>query len=200
MPKDEEKEEHVVRLLPKMERQMAVVRCALVQVWMMKETMMIIGATQDVSRDFAHQQAQIPDPAKKESELGPLHIRILERWIVELQKHYEQAKEHDPSVQADKALADLQTYVDWTADKTYADLADQLPVLKLARAWNKGVVKVEVTIDLHSETGHVWKNWTVPFLFRIGGRRQISVEPKGDLARRLQSWMDAKDQAKGPRR
>ena len=178
---------------------MAVVRCALVQVWMMKETMQIIGATQDVSRDFAHQQAQIPDPAKKE-ELGPLHIRIWERWIVELQKHYEQMKANDPSVQADVALAELNKYVEWTKDKTYADLADQIPLLKLARAWNKGVVKVEVTVDLHSETGHVWKNWVVPFLFRIGGRRQISVEKKGDLARRLQSWMDAKDQAKRPRR
>ena len=104
VPKDEEKEEHVVRLLLKMERQMAVVRCALVQVWMMKETMQIIGATQDVSRDFAHQQAQIPDPAKKE-ELGPLHIRIWERWIVELQKHYQLMKENDPSVQANVALA-----------------------------------------------------------------------------------------------
>ena len=83
VPKDKEKEEHV---------------------WMMKETMQIIGATQDVSRDFAHQQAQIPDPAKKE-ELSPLHIRIWERWIVELQKHYQLMKENDPSVQADAALA-----------------------------------------------------------------------------------------------
>ena len=160
---------------------------------------MIIGATQNVSRYYARRQAQIQDP-QKEAELGPLHIRIWERWTQELATHYQQMKETDPSIQAEQALLELKTYTDWTADKTYADLVDQIPVLKLARAWNRGIVKVEVTVDLHSETGHVWKNWVAPYLVRIGGRRQTSVEPKGDLARRLQAWMDAKDQAKGPRR
>ena len=54
-------------------------------------------------------------------------------------------------------------------------------------------MKLEALMDKQSDTGKLWSAVAQTYLKRTAGRLQMGAEPKGDLERRLQAWIDQED-------
>ena len=68
---------------------------------------------------------------------------------------------------------------------------DELQVFKTAKAWRRGACKLELCCTKSSKMGIFINNVLSRYLVYMRFRMQLSVEPKGDLERKIQAWIDA---------
>ncbi len=61
---------------------------------------------------------------------------------------------------------------------------------KLVKAHSKVNIKLELMIIPGTQTMAIWNDIIGSLLTTQGGRRQHGVEPRGDLERKLQKWLD----------
>ena len=86
----------------------------------------------------------------------------------------------------------LQDYLTTKSNAEYYELVDEIQIFRKGKAHQKGTAKLEMSYDKSSHTGKVMKHVFAPMLVDMGARRQLNVEPQGDIERQLQAWMDAR--------
>ena len=87
---DSQKDETLVLQTVKISRQLAIARAIVIQTWMVQVGWDIMKAHIAAGQDYAFSASQISDPATREQELGPQHVRI---WMSVIKYLTEQAQE-----------------------------------------------------------------------------------------------------------
>ena len=70
-------------------------------------------------------------------------------------------------------------------------IGNEVMHLQLKPAFRQEKIKLEAMMMPNCPSGSLWTNIVSPLLIFEGGYIQKGVEPKGDLERKIQGWLDA---------
>ena len=87
-----------------------------------------------------------------------------------------------------KKLNDYLAYIHQLGEKYIG--RNEVLHLKLNNAYKQDRVKIEAMVIPGTPSCLIWTETILPLFVGHGGSRQTGVEPKGDLERRVQQWLD----------
>ena len=149
----------------------------------------LITATKDQTRDYAVAYADAVEIAAKE-KMGPMRLRVLEKLCSYFLKWWEDYQELPMEGIRDPAIAALKEFVSKARTKVWAQLHMEVPVLRAAKAWTQGTIKIEYSVTPGTDAAELFQKVVYPYLRKQGHRQMIGVEPKWDLERKLQALRD----------
>ena len=161
----------------KLSRQMATVRASTLVCWMCRDRDGLITATKDQTRDYAVAYADAVEIAAKE-KMGPMRLRVLEKLCSYFLKWWEDYQELPMEGIRDPAIAALKEFVSKARTKVWAQLHMEVPVLRAAKAWTQGTIKIEYSVTPGTDAAELFQKVVYPYLRKQGHRQMIGVEPK----------------------
>ena len=99
--------------------------------------------------------------------------------------------DHELYAQARRLHMELEKHLQYFTTQGNTKIANEIMHLQLKAAYKQDKINLEV-INLPNTPSHsLWKNIVCPLLESEGGYEQKGMEPKGDLERNIQSWVDS---------
>ena len=125
-------------------------------------------------------------------KLDPIQCEIWEAMIKSMKKLMKYAEaDHEFYTQAQHLHVELEKHSQYFETQGKKTMANEIMHLQLKAAYKHDKIKLEAMIFPHTPSYTVWKNLVCFLLESDGGYEQKGVEPRGDLERKKQSWVDS---------
>ncbi len=198
VPTDEQAVQIMSRQVLKLSRQVAQLKSISVLVYMLQDQTEMVNTMRNHSIDYAMAfNSHKEDKAARDKELGPLHIRLWYVVVKSMATHFEQkGQSQDKTLDWQAKIEACAEYLVNLEKKNWEEIQEELQVFRLAKAFRKGAIKLEIAYTRSAVKGTTGEFMTMiyfPFLSSLGSRRMLAAEPKGDLERKIQAWLDKKD-------
>ena len=102
--------------------------------------------------------------------------------VPENHKHYAQARQ---------VHAELDKHMQYFKMQGKKKMGNDIMHLQLKAAYKQDKIKLEAMIVPNTPSSLIWQNQICPLFASEAGYEQKGVEPKGDLERKIQNWVDS---------
>ena len=175
----------------KLSRQVAALRQVIFKVWILPSTLPFMVAMETDRKAFEEAQKQLMP--KQKSEQSHLGTRL---WLSMLEAMYETYKDDQSELfglgPAQTFIGTLNAYKTHALQVTPPRLYEEVMHFKVVKAYRKETAKLEVMFSPGSPSAVLWYTHVCPVITKQKARPMTNCEPKGDLERRIQTWLDSK--------
>ena len=179
----------MAKQLLKVSRQVAVPRANVLCHYMLKKDMIWIGPMLAAHQQYIAKQQTMQEGEKWKQE--PIQVEL---WDVMIRTMTQAIREvDDSSTEKSKAQAvaeELKIYILYMEQEGKKKMAGEVMHLQLKPAYRQEKIKMEVMICPGTNSHAIWTRIICPVMEAEGGYLQRGVEPKGDLERKIQTWVD----------
>ena len=177
---------------PKDHQTGAVLRAMTLHFLMLDKSMPWIPLMQLAHQHHVAAQQQAQDGEKW--KLDPIQVVIWEAMVKSMYQAVKDTKTDGMSPedvqQTQKIMVEFATYLDYFQKQGPKLIGNEVMHLQLKPAFRQEKIKLEAMMLPNSPSGSLWTNIVCPLLVMEGGYVQKGIEPKGDLERKIQSWLD----------
>ncbi len=124
----------------------------------------------------------------KRGQLPHIQVKIFEALISGILTHLNKAPQDPTNATAIGRIQEYATHVKTQGQFNIGTV--ELLHCKLVKAHSEVNINLELAIIPSTATMAIWQDIIGSLLTSQGGRRQYGVEPRGDLERKLQKWLD----------
>ncbi len=179
--------EYLTQLSLKTARQLAVLRALALHHWMLKNSMPWVAKMEEERQLYEKNMAALQGQDEKKREMPPNQMKIFESMLQSMQG----AAVHMPVETGPIVTAKITELVAYIKQEGLKKVGEQeLKHLKLTPAYKRENIKMEVPIVPGTKVFTCWMEIIVPALLASQGRKQEGTEPRGDLERKCQQWLD----------
>ena len=172
----------------KISRQVAVLRAMTLHFYMLDKSQPWIEPMQQ-----AHQQHVAAQQLAQEGEkwkMDPIQVVIWQAMIKAMHQAIKDTKQEGMNTEDSQQVQRIfKEFEDFTKEGM-RKIGNEVMHLQLKPAFRQEKIKLEAMMMPNCPSGSLWTNIVCPLLILEGGYIQKGVEPKGDLERKIQNWMD----------
>ena len=203
MGKFEQKEINILVILMKQvlkqSRMQALLQSAILECFIVQKEFQLIKDLMQVKQDFV--DTQKVSSTEEKHKMGQMHIRVWDKWIEVVLTRMERGaaiQDADQSMCLEAVVA-LKEYQKWMETVGLVGVCDKVKVIHIGRAWDKEKKKLFFHSVPGTQTHRVWMNIIRPHLLgpeHHGCRQCLGTEPRGDLERKLQEYIEKMQSSK----
>ena len=179
--------EYLTKLTLTNSRQLATLRSLALHHWMLRNTMPWVAKMEEERQLYEKNMAALQGQDQKKQAMPPLQMKIFESMLQSMQA----AAVHMPpetGAIVTQQITDIVIYIKQEGLNKVGE--PELKHLKLTPAYKRENIKMEAVVVSGTKVFTFWMEVIVPALMASNGRKQEGTEPRGDLERKCQLWMD----------
>ena len=145
--------------------------------------------------EHCSKQEMLAEDQKYQEE--KIQVALFRAWVKEVGcclKNFlhEKDVEETSRAKATEMLQQIHSFQEYAASRGWKFLAeDELCHLSLLKGFKSDRKRMEITYRPGTRTSQLCENVLFVLVKDQGGYKQVSTEPKGDMERKLQAWLDS---------
>ena len=180
----------MAKQLLKVSRQVAVLRANVLSHYMLRKDMIWIGPVLEAHQKYVQRQQTMPEGEKWKAD--PIQVELWDVMIRTMTQALREVEDNNSEKQkAQQVEEELNKYIQYMEKEGKKKMGCEVMHLQLKAAYRSEKIKLEAMICPGTNSHVVWTKIICPLMESEGGYVQKGVEPKGDLERKIQTWVDA---------